>query len=176
MPTTSNGIWYPDDNTKVDNLAGLFSTMASSINTAINSVGDGIQPVTYTDTGWTLNGITAAANFSTVTDANGNTTSVKGGMRRWGPMVELRFRIKYTGPLLRADANGNLADKLCATISNTSMRPSGNVYSGFNYGPGKGTGGIRVEPDGTINIVDLYPNAEILTNFVCQIYATYFTG
>lgn len=178
MPnTTPDNIYYPDDATEVDDLAGLFSAQATSVQAALAAIRTSLAPTPTTDTGWTLSGLTVAANWSGLADSVGNTGSgLKGGMRKIGNHVELRFRATRGGTTLTANAQGNIGDTLVCTINNTAFRPSGNVYAIFDFGPGMGTGGCRIEPDGTINVVDAYPSAKIAPGNIIQISANYFTG
>lgn len=182
MPnTTPDNIWYPDNSTAVDDLAGLFSTQATSVQAALAAMraaqANGTTAAAVTDSGWQLSGLTVAANWSGLTDSNGGSgTSIKGGMRKVGSLVELRFRVTRSGATLTANAQGNIGDTLCATINNTAYRPSGTVYALMDFGPGKGTGGVRIETDGQIFVVDAYPSAQITSGTQIQVSAHYFTG
>lgn len=178
MPNTvPDGVWFPDDNTAVDNLAGLFSAQATSVQAALATLRAQLAPTPISDSGWTLSGLTVAPNWSGIADSVGNTGSgLKGGMRKIGSLVELRFRVTRTGTTLTANAQGNIGDTLVCTINNTAFRPSGNIYATFDLGPGKGTGGCRIEPDGTVNVVDAYPTATIAAGTQIQVAANYFTG
>lgn len=178
MPnTTPDNIYYPDDNTLVDNLAGLFSTQATSVQAALSAIRAQLAPTPVSDTGWTLNGLTVASGWSSISDSNGNTGStIKGGMRKVGSHVELRFRATRSGAVLTANSQGNIGDTLVATINNTAFRPSGNIYATYDIGPGVGTGGCRIQSDGSVFVVDAYPSARINPGNQIQISANFFTG
>jgi hypothetical protein len=177
MPNTvPHSVYYPDNNTQVDDLAGLFAAQANSVKAALSQLESDLAPVPVSDTGWTLAGITVAGGWSGVADANGNASNLKGGMRKIGSLVELRFRVTRSGAALTANAQGNIGDTLVCTINNTAYRPAGNIYSTFDLGPGRGTGGCRIEADGTVNVVDAYPTAKINSGDQIQITAMYFTG
>lgn len=177
MPNTlPDSIYYPDDNTMVDDLAGIFASQATSVQAALSNLRTALAPTPVTDTGWTLAGITPATNFSGIADSMGNSTGLKGGLRKVGNLVELRFRVTRSGATLSAGSNGNVADTLVATITNSALRPSGIVYNLFDIGPGTGSGGARVEPDGSVKIIDAYPNRQIPSGTVLQFQFMYFTG
>lgn len=179
MPnTTPDNIYYPDDSTAVDDLAGLFSAQATSVQAALASIRTSLAPVPTSDTGWTLSGLTlGSAGWSGIADSTGNTgAGLKGGMRKVGNLVELRFRATRAGADLVANAQGNIGDSIVAVINNTALRPSGMVFATFDFGPGLGTGGCRVQADGGVYVVDAYPNSKILTGQQIQVHAIYFTG
>lgn len=178
MPnTTPDNIYYPDDQTAVDNLAGLFASQATSVQAALAALRTALAPTPISDTGWTLNGLTVAANWSGLTDSNGvSGSTLTGGMRKVGSHVELRFRATRSGTTLTANSQGNIGDTLVCTINNTAFRPAGNIYGTFDIGPGMGTGGCRIEPSGAVYIVDAYPSAKITSGSRIQIGVNYFTG
>jgi hypothetical protein len=179
MPNTSpDNIYYPDNQTTVDDLAGLFAAQATSVQAALATIRTALAPVPVFDSGWTLNGLTPAAGWTGIADSSGNsgTTSLRGGMRKIGSHVELRFRATRSGVTLTANNQGNIGDNIVCTINNTAFRPAGSVYATFDFGPGVGTGGCRVEADGNVYIVDAYPNATIAGGKQVQITANYFTG
>lgn len=180
MPnTTPDNIYYPDDSTEVDDLAGIFADTATSVQAALASIRSGVsaaQPA-ITDTGWLLTGLNVASGWTGIADSVGSSSApLKGGMRMIGNHVELRFRATRSGATLTANAQGNFGDNVVATINNTALRPAGNVYASFDIGPGTGMGGVRIEPDGTVNVVDAYPSAKITSGLVIQVSANYFTG
>jgi hypothetical protein len=179
MPnTTPDNIYYPDNQTAVDDLAGLFAAQATSVQAALASMRTALTPVPITDSGWTLNGLTLAAGWTGIADSSGNsgTTGLKGGMRKVGNRVELRFRATRSGVALTANAQGNIGDNIVCTINNTPFRPAGSIYATYDFGPGIGTGGCRIESDGNIYIVDAYPTAQIKPGQQIQVTANYFTG
>lgn len=178
MPnTTPDNIYFPDDSTEVDDLAGLFADQAASVQAALSALRTAVAPVPTADTGWLLTGLTVASGWTGITDSMGNSGgSIVGGMRKVGSHVELRFRATRTGATLTANAQGNIGDTLVATINNTGLRPAGSVYATFDLGPGTGTGGCRIQNDGQIVIVDAYPSATIAAGKSVQIGANYFTG
>lgn len=178
MPnTTPDSIYYPDNGTEVDDLAGLFAAQATSVQAALASLRAGVAADTpvITDTGWTLTGLNIAPGWTGPQDSLGNTSSLKGGMRKIGNHVELRFRATRSGVTITAGSTGNFGDNVVATINNTAFRPSGNIYASFDM-TGTGMGGVRIELDGTINIVDAYPGASIPAGKIIQVSANYFTG
>jgi len=179
MPnTTPDNIWYPDNQTEVDDLAGLFAAQATSVQAAFASIRTALTPVPISDSGWTLNGLTLATGWTGIADSSGNSgsTALKGGMRKIGQHVELRFRATRSGVTLTANTLGNIGDNIVCTINNTAFRPAGSIYATFDFGPGVGTGGCRIESDGNVYIVDAYPNAKIEGGKQIQITANYFTG
>jgi hypothetical protein len=178
MPnTTPDNIYYPDDSTAVDDLAGLFADQATSVQAALALLRTSLAPVPVADSGWLLNGLTPATGWNGISDSMGNSgSSLKGGMRKVGQHVELRFRATRSGGTLTANAQGNLGDNLVCTINNTGFRPAGSVYATYDFGPGIGTGGCRIQADGTVYIVDAYPTAKIAAGNQVQITANYFTG
>lgn len=178
MPnTTPDNIYFPDDSTEVDDLAGIFAAQAASVQAALAALRVASAPVPIVDTGWTLTGLNVATGWSGITDSNGNSgTVIKGGMRKVGNDTELRFRATRSGGALTANAQGNIGDTLVATINNTAFRPAGTVYATFDLGPGKGTGGIRIGTDGSVFVVDAYPSAKINSGDQIQVSARYFTG
>jgi hypothetical protein len=177
MPnTTPDNIYYPDDSTEVDDLAGIFADQATSVQAALAAIRTSLAPVPVSDTGWLLTGLTVASGWSGIADSVGSTSApLKGGMRKVGSHVELRFRVTRTGAAITANAQGNFGDNLIATINNTALRPAGNIYASFDI-TGTGMGGCRIEPDGTINVVDAYPSAKINSGAIIQVTANYFTG
>lgn len=179
MPnTTPDNIYFPDNSTAVDDLAGLFASQATSVQAALSALRTALAPVPITDTGWTLNGLVPSSPaWVGITDPDGlSGTSVKGGMRKVGNLVELRFRATRGGATLTANSQGNIGDSLLANITNTAFRPAGTVYGTFDFGPTMGTGGFRVQPDGAIYVVDAYPNAKINSGSTIQCGVNYFTG
>lgn len=178
MPnTTPDNIYYPDNATNVDDLAGLFAAQATSVQAALAGLRTFATPLPQADSGWTLAGITAATNWTGITDSMGNSGApLLGGMRKVGNDVEFRFRATRTGATLTANAQGNIGDTLVCTINNTSFRPAGSIYATFDLGPGTGTGGCRIENNGSVYIVDAYPSATIIAGSRVQITSRFFTG
>jgi hypothetical protein len=178
MPVTSpDNIYYPDGDTKVAPLQTIFATQATSVQNAFTALRIEAAPQVYTDSNWTLSGLTAnAPAFTGMSDSNGRTSSVKGGVRKWGPMVELRFRVTKGSGTITASDQGNVGDATVATITNAAYRPAGTVYTIFDYGPGLGSGAARIETDGSVVITDFYPKAKIEAGKQIQIDAVYFTG
>lgn len=177
MPTTANhAIYYPDVNTQISPLASVFAAMANSVDNALSNLENQVQPVTINDSGWTLAGLAVATGFTGLSDSQGRTTAVQGGARKWGPIVELRFRVTKGTGNITATAKGNIADVTVATITNSALRPAGTYYGQFDYGPGLGSGAIRVGTDGTVVMTDFYPDGVIEAGRQIQVDAVYFTG
>lgn len=176
MPNTTRGIYYPDENTLVAPLEAVFAAQAMSMDNALAALETSSAPTTITDTGWSLSGISLATGFTGLSDSQGRTTSVKGGLRMWGPLVEARFRVTKGTGTITANASGNIGDVLIATITNAAMRPAGTVYAQFDYGPGLGSGALRIGTDGTVVLTDFYPNGTIIAGNQIQADAMFFTG
>lgn len=178
MPTTSpDNLYYPDDNTTIAPLQTVLATMQTSTQTALQNIRTATAPATITDGGWTLSGLTPnSPAFTGMSDSQGRTTSIKGGMRKWGPLVELRFRITKGSGTITANDQGNVGDATVANITNPNYRPSGTKYAQFDYGPGLGSGAARIESDGSVVITDFYPKAKIEAGKQIQIDAMYFVG
>lgn len=178
MPTTSpDNLYYPDEGTQITPLQTILANMQTSTQNALNQLRIDAAPLVYTDTGWTLSGLNAnTPAFTGIADSNGRTTALGGGMRKWGPVIELRFRVTKGTGTITANAQGNIGDATCATISNTAYRPAGTVYTLFDYGPGLGSGAARIGTDGTVVLTDFYPNAKIEPGRQIQIDAFYFAG
>jgi hypothetical protein len=178
MPTTSpDNIWYPADTDSVSPLQLLFSNQATSVQNALTQVRIDATPAQYTDSSWTLAGLSAnSPAFTGLSDSQGRTTGIKGGMRKWGPVVELRFRVTKGSGTITANDQGNLGDATVANIGNAQFRPAGTVYALFDYGPGLGSGAARIETGGGIVITDFYPKSKIEAGKQIQIDAMYFAG
>lgn len=182
MPTTSpDNLYYPDENTDIAPLEAVLAAMQTSNQNAVNKIRTDLAPQIISDSGWTLAGLSVAAGFSGLSDSQGRATGIKGGMRKWGPLVELRFRVtKGTGTITAGSPTstqpGNIGDVTIATITNTAYRPAGAVYFMYDYGPGLGSGAGRIGSDGVIAITDFYPSGKIEAGKQIQVDAVFFTG
>jgi hypothetical protein len=178
MPTTSpDNLYYPDAGTSITPLQTVLASMQTSTQNALSQLRIDAAPATITDSGWTLAGITAnAPAFTGMSDSMGRTSALGGGMRKWGPLVELRFRVTKGSGTITANDQGNVGDATVATITNATFRPAGTKYFQFDYGPGLGSGAGRVGTDGTIVITDFYPKGKIEAGKQIQVDASYFVG
>lgn len=124
------------------------------------------------DTGWSLSPIVAASGWGTKTDPSGNTSSLTGGVRRYGELVEYRFRLNRSGADVVGTASGNIVgDPTIATVNPSTFPqyvPTTVVEDRFGV-VGVQAGTARMDQTGAITISDIYPNDSISNGSTIQV-------
>lgn len=158
MPTTPQGIYYPDASTNVAPLHTVLATMASSID---NSLPD--------DTGWVTSGIAVTGNANFTVSAY--------SLRRIGKHIKGRITVTFTGNPLSSDASGDFANVLLPTIP-TAWAPTGfsapitmeRVGAAVSFGWAETNGQLRLVSSSLQSVTVLATNATYV------IYLDHFTG
>ncbi|MGR4847919.1 hypothetical protein [Streptomyces sp. LARHCF252] len=109
----------------------------------------------------TTSGLVIATNFTASTFAARKTCGV----------CTFKAVVTRSGSTLTADAAGNLADTLAATLP-VGYRPAESFIASFDKG-GTAEGTATVDTDGTITLKTLSPTATIATSTNVTITATY---
>jgi len=115
------------------------------------------------DTGWSLAPLTLASGWTTKTDPLGNTSGVKGGVRKIGQRVELRVRATRSGGTISpASQSGNFSDVTVFTLA-SGWAPAATTYDTFIL-PGVTGGILRVSVDGGIQITNFFNGSSSIQN------------
>jgi hypothetical protein len=142
--------------------AGDIHLLATSLETGIVTRYDPARTETI-DTGWSLTPLTLASGWTNKTDPLGNTSGVKGGVRRIGQRVELRVRATRSGGTISpASQSGNFIDTPVFTLA-SGWAPAGTTYDSFIL-PGVTGGLFRVQVDGSIQITNFFNGSSSIGN------------
>lgn len=116
---------------------------------------------------WALSPITPAPNWGTLTDPNGSTTSLQGGIKLLSLAALLwyaSFRMTWTGGTI-TPTGPNITDLACFTLSG-SYRPAAPRYLRAHTGSWEGS--VRVNPDGTALLTNFDSGASMPSGTVVQ--------